>query len=129
MPWVHVVLLLALIEFLYFGFEVSRARVRYKVAAPAVSGHETFERYFRVQMNTLEQLLVFIPSILLFGQYVSPYVGALLGAVFLFGRLLYFFSYVRDPHKREAGFILSFVPTVILLLGALFGAVRAAWYT
>lgn len=129
MPWVHVVLLLALVEFLYFGFEVSRARARYKVAAPAVAGHEIFERYFRVQMNTLEQLLVFIPSILLFGHYVSPYVAALLGAVFLAGRLLYFFGYVRDPRRREAGFILSIAPTVMLLLGGLFGAVQAAWYT
>jgi len=67
---------------LYFVLAVAGARGRYKVAAPAVSGNEIFERYLRVQMNTLEQLIVFIPSIVLFGQYLSPYVAAALGAVF-----------------------------------------------
>ena len=128
MPYVHIVIGLALVEFLYFGMAVGGARGRYKVAAPAVAGNEIFERYFRVQMNTLEQLIVFIPSILLFGQYLSPYVAAALGGVFLIGRLVYFFAYVKEPKKRELGFILSFAPTVILLGGGIFGAVRAAWW-
>src|SRR5882757_1192306 len=97
MPYVHIVIGLALVEFLSFALAVAGARARYKVAAPAVSGHEIFERYLRVQLNTLEQLVVFIPSILLFGQYLSPYIGAALGAVFLVGRLIYFFAYVKEP--------------------------------
>jgi uncharacterized membrane protein YecN with MAPEG domain len=128
MPYVHIVIGLALIEFLYFGFEVARARGRYKVAAPATTGNEIFERYFRVQMNTLEQLVLFIPSILIFGQYFSPYLAAALGVVFLIGRLVYLFGYVKDPKKRETGFVLSAAPTLILLLGAIIGAARAAWY-
>jgi uncharacterized membrane protein YecN with MAPEG domain len=127
-PYVHLVIGLALVEFLYFALAVAGARGRYKVAAPAVSGNEIFERYLRVQMNTLEQLIVFIPSIVLFGQYLSPYVAAALGAVFLIGRIVYFVSYIKDPKKRELGFILSFAPTVALLGGALFGAARAALY-
>lgn len=126
MPYVHIVVCLALIEFLYFGMAVASARGRYKVAAPAVTGNEIFERYLRVQMNTLEQLIVFIPAIVLYGQYLSPYWAAGLGGVYLIGRLVYFAGYVKDPKKRELGFILSVVPTVILLGGALFGAVRAA---
>jgi uncharacterized membrane protein YecN with MAPEG domain len=128
-PYVHIVIGLALVEFLYFALAVAGARGRYKVAAPAVSGNEIFERYLRVQMNTLEQLIVFIPSIVLFGQYLSPYVAAALGAVFLIGRIVYFVSYIKDPKKRELGFILSFAPTVALLGGALFGAARAALYS
>jgi glutathione S-transferase len=128
MPYVHIVIGLALAQFLYFALAVAGARGRYKVAAPAVTGNDIFERYLRVQMNTLEQLIVFIPSILLFGQYLSPYVAAAVGGVFLIGRLVYFFAYVKEPKKREFGFILSFVPTVILLSGAIFGAVRAAWW-
>jgi uncharacterized membrane protein YecN with MAPEG domain len=127
-PYVHIVIGLALVEFLYFALAVAGARGRYKVAAPAVSGNEIFERYLRVQMNTLEQLIVFIPSIVLFGQYLSPYVAAALGAVFLIGRIVYFVSYIKDPKKRELGFILSFAPTVALLGGTLFGAARAALY-
>jgi uncharacterized membrane protein YecN with MAPEG domain len=128
MPYVHMVIGLALLEFLYFGFEVARARGRYKVPAPATTGNEIFERYFRVQMNTLEQLVVFIPSVLIFGQYLSPYIAAALGVVFLIGRLVYLFGYVKDPKKREAGFLLSAAPTFILLLGAIVGAARAAWW-
>jgi glutathione S-transferase len=126
MPYVHIVIGLALVEFMYFGFAVAQARGRYKVPAPATTGNEMFERYFRVQMNTLEQLVVFIPSILIFGQYLSPYLAAALGAVFVVGRLVYLAGYVKDPKKREAGFILSAVPTTILLVGAIFGAARAA---
>ena len=125
MPYVHIVIGLALVEFLFFAVGVTRARVRYKVPAPATTGNEMFERYFRVQMNTLEQLVVFIPSILIFGQYLSPYLAAAIGAVFLIGRLVYQFAYVKDPKKREAGFLLSVIPTVILLIGAIFGAARA----
>ncbi len=128
MPYIHIVIGLALVEFLYFALQVASARGRYKVAAPAVTGNETFERYLRVQMNTLEQLVVFIPSILLFGQYLSPYVAAALGVVFLIGRLVYFLAYVKEPKKRELGFILSVAPTAILLGGAIFGAARAALY-
>jgi glutathione S-transferase len=128
MPYVHIVIGLALVEFLYFGFEVGRARGRYNVPAPATTGNEIFERYFRVQMNTLEQLVIFIPSILIFGQYLSPYLAAALGVVFLIGRLVYLFGYVKDPKKREVGFLLSAAPTLFLLLGALVGAARAAWW-
>ena len=124
MLYVHLVMLLALVEFVVFGFAVARARTRYNVPAPAVSGHEVFERYFRVQMNTLEQLVVFLPAILLFGRYVSAPVAAALGALFIIGRALYFQGYVRAPQKRHFGFVLSAFPNLALLIGALLGALR-----
>ena len=88
MPYIHIVIGLALVQFLWFALAVAGARGRYKIAAPAVTGHEIFERYLRVQLNTLEQLVVFIPSILLFGQYLSPYIAAGLGVIFLIGRVV-----------------------------------------
>ena len=128
MPYIHIVIGLALVQFLWFALAVAGARGRYKVAAPAVTGHEIFERYLRVQLNTLEQLVVFIPSILLFGQYQSPYVAAGLGVIFLIGRLVYFFTYVKNPKSRELGFILTVGPNVVLLGGAILGSARAAFY-
>jgi uncharacterized MAPEG superfamily protein len=128
MPYVHIVIVLALVEFFYFSLEVAKARGRYNVPAPATTGNEIFERYFRVHMNTLELLVMFIPAILLFAHYLNPYVAAGLGVVFLIGRLLYLFAYVKDPKKREVGFALSVVPILILILGAIVGAARAAWY-
>lgn len=128
MPLVHLVLGLALVEFWFFGFAVGRARGRFKVPGPATSGHEIFERYFRVQMNTLELLVIFVPAILIFGLYLSPYLAAALGLIFIIGRLVYFFAYVKEPRSRELGFALSALPVVILLLGSIYGAVRAMLY-
>ena len=110
MTLVNLVLGLALLEFAVFLMAVARARGTYKVAAPATSGHEVFERYFRVQMNTIEQLIIFVPAIVVFAHYVNPLIAAGLGLIFVIGRWLYFVSYVKDPKKREVGFVLSFVP-------------------
>jgi glutathione S-transferase len=125
MTLVHLVIGAALLEYLWFGFAVGKAREKYGVKAPATTGNEIFERSFRVQMNTLEQLVVFIPSIVLFAVYVEPRIAAALGVVFVIGRAVYFRQYVRDPASRSLGFGLSFTPMLILLAGALIGAALA----
>jgi uncharacterized MAPEG superfamily protein len=125
MQLVHIVVAIALIEFIAFGFAVGGARVKYNVPAPSTSGNEIFERYYRVQMNTLEQLIVFVPAVLLYATYWSPQVAAGLGAVFVVGRALYYFAYIKDPKKRGAGFGLTLLPNVWLVVGTLVGAVRA----
>ena len=129
MPLIHIVVGLALAQFFFFCFAVGKARGTYKVSAPATTGNEMFERYFRVQMNTLELLVVFVPSILLFGQYFGSYLATALGVVYLIGRLIYFTSYVKDPKSRSVGYGLSALPVFVLLGGAIFGAIRAAVLT
>ena len=116
MSWIVLIALLALLQQLWFGLLVGRARGRYGVRAPAVSGHEIFERYYRVQMNTLELLVVFVPALWLAALYVPPLWPALLGALYLIGRVLYARAYITDPAKRELGFVLSYLPIVALLL-------------
>ena len=125
MPYVHLVIVLALLEFLLFGSAVGRARTLYKVSAPAMSGHEVFDRYFRAHMNTLEQLVVFLPSIWLFAHYVNAWAAVTLGMLFIVGRGLYFRGYVQAAESRHAGFVLSAIPNVTLLIGALIGVTRA----
>lgn len=120
------VTLLAVLEYALIGLLVARARGRYGIKAPATSGNEIFERYFRVQQNTLEQLLIFLPSLWVFGSYVSAPIAALLGLVFIVGRGLYLRGYVADPAQRSLGFLLSFAPSVLMLLGGLIGAALAA---
>jgi hypothetical protein len=122
---VAIVIALALLEFVVFGMLVGRARGLYGVKAPATTGHEIFERYFRVHYNTMELLVVFVPATWLFGLYVSPRWGAAIGAVYLVGRVLYLRGYVRDPAKREVGFGLSVLPVLVLVVGALWGAATA----
>jgi glutathione S-transferase len=127
MLWIALVILLALLEYMVFGFLVGGARARYKIAAPAISGHPDFERTFRVHYNTLELLVVFIPAIWLFGLYLNPRWGAIIGAVFLVGRALYAVGYIRAAEKRSIGATLSFAAVAVLLFGALFGVIRVLW--
>ena len=129
MAYVDIVTALAVLQFIVFGFKVGGARGRYGVKAPAITGNEIFERHFRVQMNTLEQLIVFLPGIYMFAHYFSPKVAAALGVVYLIGRELYAFTYVKDPANRSVGFGMTFLPVVILVLGGLIGAVRALVFT
>jgi len=124
MELVAIVVLLALIEYVVLGMLVGRARGKYGVRAPAVTGHEMFERYFRVHQNTLELLVVFVPAMWLFASYVSPGWAATLGLVYVVGRIAYVVGYVADPAKREIGFGLSVFPVIVLLLGALWGAAQ-----
>jgi len=93
MEWVAVVVLLAVLEYLWFGVMVGNARERYSVPAPAITGNEMFERYFRVQQNTLELLPLFIPSIYIFARYISPFWAAGIGLVFILGRAVYAAGY------------------------------------
>jgi glutathione S-transferase len=129
MPLVHLVIGLALAQFLFFLFAVGKARETYKVPAPATTGNLIFERYFRVQMNTLELLVIFVPSILLFGQYFGAYIAAALGVLYLIGRFVYFRSYVKEPKSRSLGYGVSVLPIMVLLVGAIIGAIRAAMLT
>ncbi len=126
MALVYVVMMLAVIELFAFGMAVGMARGRYKIPAPATSGNADFERYYRVQMNTLEQLAVFLPSLWTFATFVSAPWAAGLGLVFVIGRLVYFIGYTRAANKRGIGFLISGLPTLALMIGGLIGAVAAA---
>jgi glutathione S-transferase len=124
MAWIHLVTLLALVEYLVFIVLVGRARDAYGVKAPATSGHEIFERYFRVQMNTLELLIVFVPALWMAAGYWNPIWVAAIGAVFIIGRALYLRGYVADPRSRSLGYLLSAAPVVVLLFGVAVGVAR-----
>ncbi len=125
MAYVDIVTALAVLQFIWFGFQVGGARERHGVKAPAVTGHEVFERHFRVQQNTLEMLVALLPGLYLFSRYFNPLWAAALGAVYLIGRQVYASAYVRDPSKRGPGFGLTFLPVAILVIGGLVGAVLA----
>lgn len=112
-----VVTLLALLLFIYSFLAVGVARKKYGVAAPATTGPAQFELVYRVQMNTLEQLVVFLPALWLFSDYVSPLWAGILGFVWLAGRVLYSVSYIKDPKSRGPGFVISFLASLMLILG------------
>ena len=125
MHYVAIVTVVALLQFFWFGWQVGVARGKYNIAAPATSGNEMFERVFRVHMNTLEQLVVFLPALWIFASFVSALWAAILGAIFIVGRAIYAITYVKDPKKRSAGFALTALPELALLIGILIWAVMA----
>lgn len=127
MDLVAAVVVAVLIQYFYFGILVGRARSRAGIAAPAMIGDPVFERTLRVQQNTLEQLVIFLPCVALFAHYVSPALAALLGLVFLLGRGLYAAGYINEAGKRGPGFMLTIVAQGILALGSLIGALRAGF--
>ena len=123
MTYVHVVALLAVAQLIVFGILVGAARGKYGIAAPAMTGNEHFERAVRVQMNTLEQMICFLPALLIAAAYWPPTYVAAVGVVYLVGRILYRQAYVADPAKRGVGFLLTFMPTTLLAVAGLVGAV------
>lgn len=123
MNLVDIVAMLALLQFLFFGSLVGQARGRYGVHAPAVTGHEQFERLYRVQMNTLELLVPFLPALYVAARYWPAWIVASTGAVYLVGRFVYWRAYVSAPASRGLGFLLSIAPVFALALGALVPAV------
>ena len=115
------VTILALLLYVGVFVTAGRARARHGIQAPAVTGAPEFERAFRIQQNTMEQLIWFLPALWLFAFYVSPTWGGLLGLVWIGGRVHYALSYYRDPEARGPGFITGFASAAVLLVGALLG--------
>jgi uncharacterized MAPEG superfamily protein len=125
MELVFAVILLALVEYIVFSGLVGRARGKYKVPAPAMTGHPDFERANRVHQNTLESLIVFVPALWIFGLYLSPRWGAALGVLFIIARAIYAVGYLRAAEKRGPGAGLTGLVNIALVVGALVGVVRA----
>ena len=118
-----IVTALALLEYMYFTFVVGTSRAKHGVMAPATTGDPAWERVYRVQQNTLEQLMIFLPSLWIFSTFVSATVGAGVGVVFLVGRIVYFSAYTKEPETRTIGFLMGFLATVVLVLGSIGGAI------
>ena len=110
---------LAILFYFYTSILVSQARRKFGVKLPAISGNADFERVFRVQMNTLEWMPIFLPSLWLFAIYVSDGFAGALGAVWIVGRVLYVIGYSKATEKRGPGFAVQFLAYAVLWLGAL----------
>ena len=123
MAYVDIVTALAVLQFFVFGVKVARARGKYGVKAPAITGNAIFERHFRVQQNTLEQLVILLPGLYLSSRYFNPVWAAALGVVYLVGREIYAASYVANPAARGPGFGLSALSALALVIGGLAGAI------
>lgn len=117
--WTALVSLLAILFYFFTSTRVARARAKFKIAPPSIAGHPDFERVFRVQMNTLEWLPIFLPSLWLFAIYVSDLWAAMCGLVWIAGRIAYMIGYEQAAAKRSPGFFIQSLPCAVLLFGSL----------
>ncbi|HEV2621959.1 MAG TPA: MAPEG family protein [Frateuria sp.] len=118
------VTLLAMLLLFGTAFAVGRARGRYGIAAPATSGHPAFERAFRVQMNTLEAAMLFLPTLWLAASYGFAFWAGIAGLVWLAGRIWYALAYLQEAGKRGGGFVLGMAGWVATLVMAALGLGR-----
>jgi glutathione S-transferase len=124
LPLTALATLLALGLYFYMSFQVGQARGKYGVPAPATTGDPTFERHLRVQMNTLEGMALFLPSLWMFAGFINDAIAAALALVWVIGRVIFMLSYIKDPKSRTMGFIIQFFVVVILFAGSAIAIVR-----
>ncbi|MFZ4380448.1 MAG: MAPEG family protein [Sandarakinorhabdus sp.] len=126
-PYPLTTLALVVALFVYFGLStvVGMARAKWNVPAPASSGHPEFDKRYRVQMNTVEQLLLFVPAVLVAAPVLGDAITAGFAALWSVGRIVYARSYYADPTKRGPGFGLTLLPSMVMLLAGAWGAVMA----
>jgi len=123
--WPAIITLLNLLLLIGVAVLVGRARAAHAIAAPATTGHPAFERAFRVQMNTLENSVVFLPALWLAALYSGTTLVALTGLAWIGARIVYAVAYARDPARRGGAFGVSFACIVVLMVAAAIGLVRA----
>jgi glutathione S-transferase len=120
---VAIVTVLVLFFYIWTLMGVGRARAKFGIDAPTMTGPVEFESAVRVQANTLEGMALFLPAMWLFAAYVNSVIAALIGLVWIGGRYVYMRGYIKAPKERHTGFMIQGVATVIALLGGLIGAV------
>jgi glutathione S-transferase len=123
MELVYFMIMLALLEYVVMAALVGRAREKFGILAPTMTGHPDFERVIRVHLNTLENLIIFVPAVWIFASYVSALWAAILGLVFVVARAMYAIGYLRAAEKRSIGAAITGLVDLVLVVGGLIGLV------
>jgi uncharacterized MAPEG superfamily protein len=122
MELIAIVTGLAVLQVFFLAFQVGKARETHGLNAPAMSGNAEVERAIRVHANTVEQLVIFLPGLWMFGHYVNAQIGAGIGVLFIIGRFVYRSAYLGDPKNRTAGFLIGALSMMVLVVGGMIGA-------
>ncbi len=121
MIFTQIMILLSILQFFGFGILVGRARSKYHIAPPAMSGHPIVERQIRIQQNTLEVLMMLLPSLWIATHYYPDWLTAGLTTIYFLGRLVYLHGYMKAPERRHLGYGLSVIPIFALIILDFFG--------
>jgi glutathione S-transferase len=124
LPLTSLATLLAVALMFRTSIIVGKARVKYDIKAPATSGHETFDRAYRVQMNTLESAMLLLPSMWMYASLIGDLGAGVSGAIWVAGRVWYALAYQQDPAKRGPGFGISFLAIAGMWAGSLWAVIQ-----
>ncbi|NEQ75299.1 MAG: MAPEG family protein [Okeania sp. SIO2D1] len=127
--WPSLITVVSLLMYFIVTINVGRARAKYNITPPQMTGEPNFERVLRVQQNTVEQIILFLPSLWLFSIFISSLWGAGIGTVWVVGRILFAWGYYQAAEKRTLGFGISSLAIITLLIGALVGILLPLWKT
>jgi len=121
-----IVSILAILVVFWTGLRVAGMRGKHNILAPATAGHPEFDRAYRVQMNTMEQFVLFLPLLWLANEFfhMLPLLTGAVGLVWIVGRIIYALAYMADPSKRSLGFTISIIATAALLVLSVIGIVQ-----
>jgi uncharacterized MAPEG superfamily protein len=125
--WTATVTVLIVFFYFYTGFRVGNLRGKHNIKAPAVSGHPEFDRAYRVQLNTLEQMGIILPFLWVAAFYPIgwAWLAPLVALVWLVARIVYMLSYMADPEKRIVGAMLTGICDLAMFVIAAAGVIRA----
>jgi len=112
MTIVELVAMLAVLQYVFFRFKTE-----------TIIDTESFERMYRVQVNTMENMVAFLPALFVAGKYGSPVLVGPIGLVYIIGRFVYWRAYVNNPATRTTGFLTSIIPTFVLIVISLIGII------
>jgi uncharacterized membrane protein YecN with MAPEG domain len=118
--------LLAVLIALGTAILVARTRARVRIFPPVMTGSPELECALRVQANTVEQIVIFLPALWLAALYFQGWIPPAIGLLWCLGRVLYALGYRADkPGRREPGFIMAMLSTIALIVLAGIGIVQA----
>ncbi len=129
MLYTAVVTILTVLLFFWMGLNVGRMRTKHGIKAPAMTGHDEFERAVRVHMNTMEGAIAFLPALWVAEIWFGGWVPPVAGLVWVVGRVIYMLGYMAAPEKRETGFIIQAIALVVLIILAIWGVVSGLLIT
>jgi glutathione S-transferase len=121
LQWTAWATLAALAVYIWILANVGKARGKFKISAPATDGPLEFQSVLRVQANTVEQMVVFFPALWMCAYFASDMWAAVGGAAWSVGRIVYALGYYKDPAKRSAGFGITALASVALMVGTMIG--------
>jgi glutathione S-transferase len=124
LPLTSLITLLVVAFMFWTAINVGKARAKYDVKAPATSGHEMFDRAYRVQMNTLESAILLLPSMWIYANLIGDIGAGVSGAIWIAGRIWYAIAYQHDPAKRGPGFGIAFLVIAGMWAGSLWAVTQ-----